>query len=188
LDTNTPPWIDREVKHLINKKYTALRQYRLKQTEERKGKLRKLTQETKNLIKLKRQRYLENVQDSFTKSTKSFWSYHKHILRNRSSPSTNTDINVTPTTPNKKAEIFNEYFASVILPKSTSKNIDLNTTPKTDQEISQIQISEYEVEQCLNNLDTSKAYGPYGIPRRLLKECSKEISPCQASVVYLTNP
>ena len=79
LDTNTPLWIDREVKHLINKKYTALRQYRLKQTEERKGKLRKLTQETKNLIKLKRQRYLENVQDSFTKSPKSFWSYHKHI-------------------------------------------------------------------------------------------------------------
>ena len=82
LDTNTPPWIDREVKHLINKNYTALRQNRLKRTEERKRKLRKLTQETKNLIKLKRQRYLENVQDSFTKSPKSFWSYHKHILRN----------------------------------------------------------------------------------------------------------
>ena len=79
LDTNTPPWIDREVKHLINKKYTALRQYRLKRTEERKRKLRKPTQETKNSVKLKRQRYLEKVQDPFTKSLKSFWSYHKHI-------------------------------------------------------------------------------------------------------------
>ena len=28
LDINTPPWIDRDVKHLINKKYTALWQYR----------------------------------------------------------------------------------------------------------------------------------------------------------------
>ena len=65
---------------------------------------------------------------------------------------------------------------------STSKNIDLNMTPKTDQEISQIKISEYEVEQCLNNLDTSKAYGPYGIPPCLLKECSKEISPSLSSL------
>ncbi|CAB3992211.1 RNA-directed DNA polymerase from mobile element jockey, partial [Paramuricea clavata] len=158
--TNTPPWIDREVQHLINKKYTALRQYQLTRTEERKRKLRKLRQETKNLIKLKRQRYFGKVQDSFTKSPKSYWSYHKHILYNRISPSTNTYNNVTATTPNKNAELFNEYFASVFLPKSTSKNIDLNMTPKTDQEISQTQISEYEVEQ----LDTSKAYGPDGIP------------------------
>jgi hypothetical protein len=55
-------------------------------------------------------------------------------------------------------------------------------TPKTDQEISQIQISEYEVEQRLNNLDTSKAYGPDGIPPRSLKECSKEISPSLCSI------
>ncbi len=53
MDTNTPPWIDREVRHLINKNYTALRRYRQKWTEERKHKLRKLTQETENLIKLK---------------------------------------------------------------------------------------------------------------------------------------
>jgi len=46
LDNNTPPWVDLEVKHLINKKYTALQQYRQKQTEGRKCKLRKLTQET----------------------------------------------------------------------------------------------------------------------------------------------
>jgi hypothetical protein len=177
IDTNTPPWIDREVRHLINKKYTALRRYRQKRTEERKHKLRKLTQETKNLIKLKREQYLEKVQESFTKSPKSFWSYHKHILRNRNSPPANTYNNVTATTPDKKAELFNKYFASVFLPRSTSNNADLIMSSKTDQELSQIQISEYEVEQCLNNLDTSKAYGPDGIPPRLLKECSKEISP-----------
>ncbi len=70
----------------------------------------------------------------------------------------------------------------MFLPRSTSNNADLNTSSKTDQELSQIQISEYEVEQCLNNLDTSKAYGPDGIPPRLLKECSKEISPSLCSL------
>ena len=122
LDINTPPWIDREVKHLINKKYTALRQYRQKRTEFRKRKLRQLTQETKDLIKVKRQQYLERVQDSLTRSPKLFWSYHKHILRSRNAPSSNTYNNVTASTPNKRAELFNEYFASVFLPKSTIKN------------------------------------------------------------------
>jgi hypothetical protein len=51
VDTNTPPWIDRDAKHMIKKKYTALRQYRQKRTEGRKRKLRQPTQETKDLIK-----------------------------------------------------------------------------------------------------------------------------------------
>ncbi len=46
--------------------------------------------------------------------------------------------------PDKKAELFNKYFASVFLPRSTSNNADWNMSSKTDQELSQIQISEYE--------------------------------------------
>ncbi|CAB4002365.1 aldo keto reductase [Paramuricea clavata] len=48
--------------------------------------------------------------------------------------------------------------------------------PKTCEEISGNEIMECEAEHYFNNLDTSKAYGPDGIPPRLLKECSKEIS------------
>ena len=128
-------------------------------------------------LKAKRLQYLERVQDSLSNSPKSFWSYHKHILRSKNSPSSNTYNNVTATTPNKKAELFNEYFASVFLPKSSTNNRKLDCmNPKTFEEISSIEISECEVEHYLNNLDTSKAYGPDGIPPRLLKECSKEIS------------
>ncbi|CAB3983919.1 Hypothetical predicted protein [Paramuricea clavata] len=49
-DTNSPPWFDGEVRHLIRKKYTALRKYRLKKTPERKVKLRTLCQQGKNVI------------------------------------------------------------------------------------------------------------------------------------------
>ena len=41
-DINSPPWIDGEVRHLICKKYTALRKYRKNKTAERKLKLRTL--------------------------------------------------------------------------------------------------------------------------------------------------
>ena len=34
-DTNSPPWIDAEVRHLMRKKYTALRNYRKNRTAER---------------------------------------------------------------------------------------------------------------------------------------------------------
>jgi hypothetical protein len=135
-----------------------------------------LTQETKDLIRVKRQQYLERVQDSLCK---------KHILRSRNAPSSNTYNNVTTTTPNKKADLFNEYFASVFLPKSTIKNINLDCmNPKTCEEISSIEISECEVERYLNNLDTSKAYGLDGIPPRLLKECSKETSSSLCSLFH----
>ncbi|CAB3993580.1 Hypothetical predicted protein [Paramuricea clavata] len=97
-----------------------------------------------------------------------------------------TDVNfVNPTDLFPSDHYFIKFDIKLCFQKakaSTSKNINLNMTPKTDQEISQIQISEYEVEQCLNNLDTSKAYGPDGIPPRLLKECSKEISPSLCSL------
>ena len=38
VDKNNPPWIDREVQHLIRKKYTELNKYRLNKCETRKTK------------------------------------------------------------------------------------------------------------------------------------------------------
>ena len=38
-------------------------------------------------------------------------------------------------------------------------------------EISLIEVSVDEIQECLSNLDTSKACGPDSIPARLLKEC-----------------
>ena len=118
--------------------------------------------------------YIEKVQDSLAKSPKLFWSYHNHILRNRNSPPANTYNKVTATTSQKKA--LNEYFAPVFLPKPSSKNIDQNMTSKNSELISDIQISELDVEHFFYNLDTTKANGPDRIPPRLLKKFSGEIS------------
>ncbi len=55
-DINSPPWIDGEVRHLIRKKYTALRKYRKNKTAERKLKLRTLCQQVELNIKCTSQR------------------------------------------------------------------------------------------------------------------------------------
>ena len=57
---------------------------------------------------------------------------------------------------------------------------------KTEEIISDIQISQYEIEQSLNHLDTTKAYGPDGIPPRLLKEFSREISTSLCSLFNMS--
>ena len=138
-----------------------------------------MTQKTEDLIKQKRQQYIEKFQDSLAKSPKFFRFYQRHILRNRISPSANTYDNVITTTSQKKAlqRILCCCFSSDILflkhrPKHDIKNMEI---------ISDIQISELEVKNFLINLDTTNACRPDGIPTRLLKECSREIfsSPCR---------
>ena len=63
--TNTPPWVDKEVRKLICRKYKALKKYRLSKTTTRKCKLRALTQQVKYLIKCKHREYLSKIENSF---------------------------------------------------------------------------------------------------------------------------
>ena len=76
-DNNSPPWIDGEVRHLIHKKYTALRQYRKNKTSARKVKLRNLCQKLKYAIRNKHKLFLNKIKASFKDNPKMFWSYHK---------------------------------------------------------------------------------------------------------------
>lgn len=48
-DTNSPPWIDREVKLALHRNYRALRKYHENRTVEWKLKLRSLSNEIKKL-------------------------------------------------------------------------------------------------------------------------------------------
>ena len=83
-DTNSPPWIDGEVRHIMRKKYRALKKYRDNRTEERKRKLRSLSNDIKKLVRCKHRNYLYKIQGSFSENPKLFWSYHKAVLHHRS--------------------------------------------------------------------------------------------------------
>ena len=79
-DKNSPPWIDGEVRHLIRKKYAALKKFRLNKSPERKLKLRKLSQNIKYLLRSKHRQYLAKIEASFKDNPKEFWSYHKVFM------------------------------------------------------------------------------------------------------------
>ena len=176
-DKNTPPRIDHEVKHLIKKKYTALRRFRLSQTQQRKVNLRRLTQEVKDTIKRKHEDYLAKVKNSFVDNPKLFWSYHKAIHSNNHQSSVITYGDKLATTTREKVELFNSYFSSVFQPKNDQDYIEASHASPTVMQISQIQLEINEVYGHLRTLDTTKACGPDQIPARILKECALEISP-----------
>ncbi|CAB4021912.1 Hypothetical predicted protein, partial [Paramuricea clavata] len=168
-DTNSPPWIDKEVRILIRKKYRALKNYRMNRSATRKRKLRSLTQQTKRLIRRKHQEYLAKTESSFSVNPKLFWSYHKAILRHRANLHHEITFDgVTAKSAKDKATLFNAYFSFVF--RSPLPQVQ-------NQELSNITLNAEEVARSLYNLDTSKACGPDGIPTRLLQECSIQIAP-----------
>ena len=178
-DKNTPPWIDKDVRHLIHKKYTILKKYRQNKSEERKRKLRVISQNIKTLMKNKHHEYLDKIESSFKSNSKAFWSYHKAVLHHRASHNAVLKYNGTIAKSSKeKAELFNLYFSSVFSTPdvNTNYNYEINS-PETVTSLAEFEICVDEVNECLSNLDTSKACGPDGIPARLLKEYSQQIAP-----------
>ena len=175
------------MRHLIHKKYAALRKFRESKTVERKLKLRTATQNVKSLIKRKHREYLAKVEDSLSSNPKHFWSYHKAILHHRTSPSTIITYNgASAKTASEKANLFNQYFSSTFSHPSTDNVNEVTSSYsfplKTDTLLSNITLCVEEVSDCLNSLDTTKACGPDGIPSRLLKECSQQIAPSLCTI------
>ena len=76
----------------------------------------------------------------------------------------------------QKADLFNDYFISIS--SVNNSNTDINIEPRItdDNNLSDIDITEQEVLDQINLLDTSKSYGPDGLPPRIIKEGGKALS------------
>ena len=106
-DTNSPPWIDSEVRHHICKKYGALRKYRLNKSDDNKLKLCSLSQHVKYLVRRKHRLYLEKIEGTFSENPKLFWSYRKAVLHHQAKPNSVITYNgIEATTPAEKADLF----------------------------------------------------------------------------------
>ncbi|CAB3993693.1 Hypothetical predicted protein [Paramuricea clavata] len=108
-DTNSPPWIDGEVQHLIRKKCTALKKYRLVKSDSRKLKLRTLSKKIKYAIRSNDSEYLAKIKASFKDNPKLFWSYHKSILHHQENQGPKIAYNGV-TAKTAAARVFPRYF------------------------------------------------------------------------------
>ena len=83
-------------------------------------------------------------------------------------------IRPSATRPAEIANMFNTYFASVF---ATDNLSDQSEELSTDPFISEVIVSELEIETLLKTLDSNKATGPDEIPARLLKVTASTIAP-----------
>ncbi|CAB4017509.1 Hypothetical predicted protein, partial [Paramuricea clavata] len=167
-----------EVRHLIRKKYSALKKYRQNKCETRKQKLRSLSDAVKSLVKKKHREYLRKIETSFATNPKLFWTYHKAILHSRSKQTSDIVFNgITAKSSAEKTELLNSYFSSVFTTSSTDIGDCDGEASETESGLGELTVDVAEVENYLRNLDITKASGPDKIPARLLKECGRQIAP-----------
>lgn len=183
-DRNSPPWINANIRHLLNQKDTIRRKLRSNSSPLLKQSYRDLRAQIKQLIQESRSAYFDKVGFEIHTNPKRFWSLIKTFTKssNRTIPSSvsfhanNPDTpTVTADKPQVIADLFNTYFQSVQKLPSADNCFEDNRDVITTSDLPSFEVTNAEVKHYLNTIDVNKATGPDGISGRLLKECADEI-------------
>ena len=190
---NPLPWIDGNILHKIKKKESIRRKMKKDSSGSLERKYKSMRSKVKKLLRERRETYFQSVDGSFKVNPKRFWSVLKRKNKSCSIPnqisaparlfegqnSMNNDPSdetsrTTASNPAQIASFFNKYFVSVF----TSENLPQEIPNEVNDPImSDIVITEQEVESFLSTLDTNKATGSDEIPAKLLKETASVITP-----------
>ena len=199
---NPLPWINSDILHKIKQKDSIRRRLKVNPTGYLKEKYRRLRSEIKKLLRVSRENYYISIDSSFKDNPKRFWSALKQTSKSCSIPDRVSMLSTSPTpssstsqrsffnqahstqssqpsrliatNPNEIPDLFNTYFASVF----TTENLPVQYPNKSyDPDLTDLSLSELEVEILLTSLDTNKATGSDEIPARLLKETASIIVP-----------
>ena len=173
-----PLWMNDKVLKKIKKKFKLFQRYLLTKDGKDYSKYAKLRNESKNLIKSTRKAYERKIAEECKNNPKSFWKYVQERTK------VNTGINTLKTRKGglaesdmEKAEVLNEYFASVFANEDITNTPDFKEGSKSNGiSVTDIIITPAAEEKKLHELNQFKAQGPGLIPPKVLKELSKEIA------------
>ena len=138
--------------------------------------VKQLRRETKYLIRAKFNSYIEKLTSTASNNINKIWSFFKAKSNKGSIPDTVELGDIKYDTPLRKAEVFNQFFASTFRQPSLATAVPA-VEPFTTATLSHVELSLSDVLSNLVALDVSKAAGPDGIPSRLLRECAIQIAP-----------
>ena len=134
--------------------------------------MQKCEMRAKNLIKSTRKAYERKIAEECENNPKSFWKYVQERTK------VNTGINTLKSrrgglaeSDMEKAEVLNEYFASVFANEDITNTPDFNECSKSNRiSVTDIIITPAAVEKKLHELNQFKAQGPDLMPPKVLKE------------------
>ena len=129
-------------------------------------------------LKKIRKMHEKNIATGAKVNPKNFWKYVQEQTK------TNTGVQVLKNTDGSlsnsnelKANTLNSFFSSVFTREDISSVPKMEACSKSDgTAVADIIITPLAVQNILKELNPNKAQGPDGIPPRVLKEISKEIS------------
>ena len=169
-----PPWINKDVLHLIKKKKKLWRQLKAEPSESLSKKFKDLRSKTKKKIRSEYYKYLWHLSGVLKENPKRFWSYHSIKSKSKRLPDIGTYNGIIATKPQEQANLYNIHFHSVFCKDSVSVPSILVHTIQNDQCASHhtdsVSCNTHEVQKILQTLDISKSAGVDKIPARLLKE------------------
>jgi hypothetical protein len=185
--TKFPEWFDKEVIHLRTKKNSVWRKARYNNTPEAWSRFKKIRNNLVALFREKHAQFMCNLGLSVKENPKRFWSFVKSKNKNRSIPQEMKYNETYSDTSEGKANLFNDYFASVFGPTDATSNDRSNTHDTNDalnDGISSVIICVNDVHEVMSKLDTNKAVGPDNLSHVILKTCCNEL---EESICNLIN-
>ena len=179
------PWITSEIRKLFHKRKRLWKKAKSTQLESDWNKYKVLRNKVKSELSKTYYRHVHLLVES--KNPKCFWSFIKSKAKNKSIPLTMkwNDRDIKVSSGKEKAELFNNFFASIF--SSTSDfSVDAQLLHlHTDNVIADLVCSGANVEKLLLGLNTNKATGPDGVTVRLLCEAAPSISSSQERKVTM---
>ena len=180
-DDKDPPWFNKAIKYLIQKKKDTFKKYRKSNNNiQLLQRLRLLQEKLNPFISTSKQSYYSRMSTKLTKfhkSSKAYWSLLKTFLNNRKIP-------VIPplyhegnfvTNFKKKAEVFNSFFASQCSLIKNDSKLPSHLNYKPNYRLLTVNFSIDDITKILQNLDPNKSHGHDKISIRMLQLCGNSI-------------
>ena len=128
------------------------------------------------MIDQKYNKYTKDSLDDIRTNPKRFWSFLRSKTKSKHIPYEMKFQGNTSDEPEVVANYFSNFFHSNFTDVHSTDNLPpINSF--INPNLSIVQLSAAEVRIILQNIDTSKATGPDGIPGVFLKNCAKELAP-----------
>ena len=187
IHTDDKPWYDHEIRKYSRQRDRLRKKALNSQNPSHWHAYKTARNKVNNLKKHAKEIFYSNLEDmlteTMTNNKQDFWKTVRHFVkRNKSSgsipPLVTADENLETkmhVTDQEKVECLNEYFTSISTISDEVPQIP-NLIPKTDARLEQIEISEQEVLDMLETLNTDKASGPDGISNKMMKAVAQAIA------------
>lgn len=170
-----PKWMDQYCVKKVKKKYHAWKRFTFSHSYAAYQEYCRLRNDATKAVRFAKRKYHKGIADSVKNSPKSFWSHVKEQTKSKSSIGDLKDKDgIIKTEDKDKAEILNDFFASVFTVEGDSELPQFEHMVNEDF-LSRINIIPEKVLKQLKTLNTSKSCGPDNCHPFFLKECAEEI-------------